>query len=143
VPEDQREALVPYANFIKVDVTKVPPAESTSMAGRYASEQCRMLAHKVETRQHFVTAGKAGFTWFQGYFFRHPENLRARKIPANQATYLRLLSAVSKSEVDFAELEDLIKHEPSLCYGLLRYLNSPSRLIVPSPIRSECFKPAG
>jgi c-di-GMP-related signal transduction protein len=27
--------------------------------------------------------------------------------------------------VDFAEIEGLIKHEPSLCYRLLRYLNSP------------------
>jgi c-di-GMP-related signal transduction protein len=28
-------------------------------------------------------------------------------------------------KVDFAEIEALIKHEPSLCYQLLRYLNSP------------------
>jgi c-di-GMP-related signal transduction protein len=135
VPDDKREALVPYADFIKVDVTKIPPAGTAAMAGRYASDKCRMLAHKVETREHFVTAGKAGFTRFQGYFFRHPENMRARQIPANQSTYLRLLSAVSKSEVDFAELEDLIKHEPSLCYGLLRYLNSPL-LGLSSPVLS-------
>ena len=38
---------------------------------------------------------------------------------------MRLLSAVSKPEIDFAEIEELIKHEPSLCYRLLRYLNSP------------------
>jgi EAL and modified HD-GYP domain-containing signal transduction protein len=38
---------------------------------------------------------------------------------------LRLLRAISKSDVDFAEIEDLIKREPSLCYRLLRYMNSP------------------
>jgi c-di-GMP-related signal transduction protein len=125
VPRDPREALIPYADYLKVDVTTVPPMQCAELAGRYASETCHMLAHKVETRQHFVTAGKNGFTRFQGYFFRHPENLQVRQIPANQATYLRLLSAVSKSEVDLAEVEGLIKHEPALCYRLLRYLNSP------------------
>ncbi len=125
VPRDPREALVSQADYIKVDVTRVPPMQCAEMAKRYADYNCIMLAHKVETRQHFITAGKNGFTRFQGYFFRHPENLQARHIPANQATYLRLLSAVSKAEVDLAEVEELIKHEPALCYRLLRYLNSP------------------
>jgi c-di-GMP-related signal transduction protein len=97
----------------------------TALAARYASAECHMLAQKVETRDQFLTPRKNGFTRFQGYFFRHPENLRGRQIPANQATYVRLLTAVSRPEVDFTEIENLIKHEPSLCYGLLRYLNSP------------------
>ncbi len=125
IPGDKREALIPHADFIKVDIKKVLPEQSVSLVKRYATEQCRMLAQKVETRQQFITAGKNGFTRFQGYFFRHPESLRARQIPANQATYVRLLTAVSKPEIDFAEIEALIKHEPSLCYRLLRYLNSP------------------
>ncbi len=124
-PGDKREALVPYADFIKIDIKAVPPAQSAPLVSRYGSDACRMLAQKVETRQQFVTSAKDGFTRFQGYFFRHPETLRARKIPANQATYVRLLAAVSKPEVDFAEIEALIKREPSLCYRLLRYLNSP------------------
>ncbi len=135
VPGDPRQALVQYADFIKVDVTKVPSMQSAPLAARYASASCRMLAHKVETRQHFLTAQKARFTWFQGYFFRYPEILQVRQIPANQATFLRLLSAVSKPGVDFAEIEALIKHEPSLCYRLLRYLNSPL-LGLSSPVAS-------
>ena len=109
--------------------------QAASLVQRHASNTQRMVAHKVETRQHFVTAGKNGFTWFQGYFFRHPENMKARHIPANQATSLRLLSAVSKPEVDLAEVEGLIKHEPALCYRLLRYLNSPA-LGLSSPVLS-------
>jgi c-di-GMP-related signal transduction protein len=125
VPEDKREALVPYARFIKVDTSKVLSEQCAALSGRYAREDCFMLAQKVESRDQFVTARKNGFTRFQGYFFRRPENLRARQIPANQATYIRLLTAVSRPTVDFAEIEALIKHEPSLCYRLLRYLNSP------------------
>jgi EAL and modified HD-GYP domain-containing signal transduction protein len=125
VPDDPREPLVAYADFLKVDITRIPPVHCASLVARYGGKTCHMLAHKVETRQHFLTAQKAGFTHFQGYFFRYPESLQVRQIQANQATYLRLLSAVSKPEVDLNEIEALIKHEPALCYRLLRYMNSP------------------
>ena len=125
VPNDPREGLIPYARFLKIDVTRVSAEESALLARLYATEGCQLLAQQVDTREQFLTAKKSTFTRFEGYFFRVPENLRTRQIPANQATYVRLLSAVSKPEVDFPEIEDLIKHEPSLCYRLLRYLNSP------------------
>jgi c-di-GMP-related signal transduction protein len=131
-PNDRRQTLVQFADFLKVDIGKCPPAESASLAASYSNQRCRMLAQKVESRGQFISAGKHGFTCFQGYFFRRPESLQVRQIPANQATYVRLLSAVSKSEVDFAEIEGLVKHEPALCYRLLRYMNSPLlRLSVP------------
>ena len=135
MPGDQREALVPYADFIKIDVRRIPPEESPPMVARYAGNHRRMLAQKVETRVQFLTAMKDGFALFQGYFFRHPERMRARHIPTNQAGNLRLLQAISAPEVDLAEVEDLIKHDASLCYRLLRYLNSPL-LGVPAPVKS-------
>jgi c-di-GMP-related signal transduction protein len=125
VPDDKREPLIPYTRFIKVDITKVSTEPCVDLVRRYGREECRMVAQKVETRIQFLTARKDGFTRFQGYFFRHPENMQARRIPANQMTYVNLLAAVSKPKVDFVEIEALIKREPSLCYQLLRYLNSP------------------
>lgn len=132
---DARESLIPFADFVKVDLKDVSAAENSALVTQYASEQCRMLAQKVETRQDLNLAKKNGFTLFQGYFFRHPERMRARQIPANQSTYLLLLRAISKPEVDFLEIEDLIKREPSLCYRLLCYLNSPL-LGLSSPVSS-------
>ena len=134
-PDDKRAGLVPYAEYIKVDITKTAPGPSAAIVAAHGSDCCRMLAHKVETRERFLQASKSGFTVFQGYFFQRPESLQVREIPANQATYMRLLSAVSKSDIDFAEIESLIKHEPSLCYRLLRYLNSPL-LGLSSPVLS-------
>jgi len=124
VPRDAREALVPYAAFLKVDTKKVLREECVSLVSQYG-KRCLMLAQKVETRENFVNAKKDGFVRFQGYFFRHPEGVGSRSIPANQGIYVRLLSAVSKPVLDLDEIETLIKHEPSLCYRLLRYLNSP------------------
>jgi c-di-GMP-related signal transduction protein len=84
-----------------------------------------MLAEKVETRELFDKARHDGFAYFQGYFFRRPELLKAREIPANQLNYLRMLKAVSRDEMDIRELETLIKSEASVLYRWLRYLNSP------------------
>lgn len=135
VTGDEREALTPYADFVKVDVTRVPPMQCAALANTYAGPQRLMLAHKVETRQQFLTASKAGFKRFQGYFFHHPENIQVRQIPPSQVTNLRLLSAVSKTQVEFEEIENLIKHDAPMCYRLLRYLNSPL-LGLSSPVHS-------
>jgi c-di-GMP-related signal transduction protein len=135
VPDDKREALIPYARFIKVDISRVAADACAALVKRCAGEQCCMVAQKVETREQFLTARVHGFTRFQGYFFRHPENMQTRRIPANQMTYVNLLAAVSKAKIDFAEIEALIKHEPALCYQLLRYLNSPL-LGLSSPVLS-------
>jgi c-di-GMP-related signal transduction protein len=135
MPDDPREALVFLADFIKVDITRVGSQQYAAMVEKYAGKSRLIVATKVESRLNFLSARSAGFNRFQGYFFHHPENMQARQIPANQATYLRLLNEVSKPQVNFAEIEALIKREPALCFRLLRYLNSPL-LGLSSPVES-------
>jgi len=124
VMNDPRVALVEFADIIKVDMKGTTPAERIAMVKRYASPKRRLLAEKVETREEFEACKKAGFTYFQGYFFRRPELLQARDIPANRVNYLRLLQVISQEEIEPREIEGIIKAEASLCYRLLRYLNS-------------------
>jgi EAL and modified HD-GYP domain-containing signal transduction protein len=94
------------------------------MVKRYVPRGCHLLAEKVETQAEFVAARQAGFHYFQGYFFRKPELLKAQTISTNRINYLRLLEAASRPELDPKEIENVIKSEPSFCYRLLRYLNS-------------------
>ncbi|HZZ17523.1 MAG TPA: HDOD domain-containing protein [Candidatus Sulfotelmatobacter sp.] len=121
---DPRESLTDLADIIKVDLRATAAAEAAAMVKRYGPGRCRMLAEKVETREEFSGAQKDGFLYFQGYFFRRPEILTAHEIPANQVNYLRMLTAVSRPELDVREIENLVKSEASLCYRLLCYLNS-------------------
>ncbi|MGA7896496.1 MAG: HDOD domain-containing protein [Candidatus Sulfotelmatobacter sp.] len=121
---DPREALADVADIIKVDLRSFSPTDAAAMVKRYGPWRCRMLAEKVETREEFVATKKAGFLYFQGYFFRRPETLTAHDIPANRLNYLRMLTAVSQRQLDVREIENLVKGEASLCYRLLRYLNS-------------------
>jgi EAL and modified HD-GYP domain-containing signal transduction protein len=83
-----------------------------------------MLAEKIETHTDFVRARDQGFVYFQGYFFRRPETLNTTDLPGNTLHYLQMLQEVSRPELDLPGLERLIKIEASVCYRLLRYLNS-------------------
>jgi c-di-GMP-related signal transduction protein len=121
---DPRETLTDFADIIKVDLRATSAADAAAMVKRYGPWRCRMLAEKVETREEFAIAKKAGFVYFQGYFFRRPEILTAHEIPANRVNYLRMLTEVSKPELDVRAIENVVKGEASLCYRLLRYLNS-------------------
>ena len=126
VADDARTRLTNLADIIKVDLSLCPFDQAAGMVKRYGSRRCQMLAEKVETHEQFAAARKAGFAYFQGYFFRHPETLATHEIPENRINYLRIWQAISRPQLDIREVEDLIKREASLCYRLLRYLNSPA-----------------
>lgn len=121
---DPREPFTAFADILKVDMRQTPIEQGAEMVKKYGSWRCNLLAEKVETREEFTAAKAAGFTYFQGYFFRRPEVLQAKEIPANRLSYLRLLRAVSQPELNVREFEEMIKQEVSICYRLLRYLNS-------------------
>ena len=124
IPDDPRTPLTEMADILKVDIRQTSMEEAKELVKKHGPWRCRMLAEKVETREEFTAAKAAGFVYFQGYFFRRPEVLHAKEIPANRLNCLRLLRAVSQPEVDVRELEAIIKQEASVCYRLLRYLNS-------------------
>ncbi|HEY1462693.1 MAG TPA: HDOD domain-containing protein [Terriglobales bacterium] len=124
VENDPRGALTDFADIIKVDVRNTTPAQRAAMVKKYGPWRCRMLAEKVETWQEFVETRNAGFLYFQGYFFQRPEVVSTKEIPVNQMSYLRMLQAVSQPELNHKEIENVIKSEASLCYRLLRYMNS-------------------
>lgn len=123
VPGDMRESLTTIADIIKLDLILTPRNQWHKMVARY-SPRIQMLAEKVETRQDFLDTRNMGFTYFQGYFFARPVIVSASEVPPTQINYVRMLQVVHQPLIDYAALEELIKQEASLCYRLLRYLNS-------------------
>ena len=116
--------LVKLADFIKVDFRLSSPEEQRALANRHRPHGIRMLAEKVETPDEYNIAREMGYTLFQGYFFCRPEILKRRDIPAFKLAYLDLLQTATAPQFDMAKLASKVKHEPSITYKLLRYLNS-------------------
>lgn len=124
VADDKREALAEMADIIKVDMKLTTDEQRVAILKKFGYWRHRWLAEKIETRESFMRARDQGFVYFQGFFFRRPEKLRTRDLPGNRLNYLRMLQQVSRPELDVPALEGLIKLEASVCYRLLRYLNS-------------------
>ena len=111
------------AEIIKVDFLATNVLQQADFA-RFARGGMTLLAEKVETREQFELAKKLGYTHFQGYFFARPTVVSSADISLLQARCLRILQKTFDPDYEPKELAAVIKQEPSLCYRLLRYLDS-------------------
>ena len=124
VDEKKWEPLLALVDFVKVSFRSTPPAERKRLAHRLHPRGLQLLAEQIETRDEFEEAVELGYAYFQGYFLFRPETVTGREIRGFKLSYLRLLQAVSASELSRDEVEALIKRDASLSHLLLRYLNS-------------------
>ena len=116
--------LVALADILKIDFRATGPAQRLEIASRYANRHLQLLAEKVEAPEEHAAGMQMGYSLFQGYFFCRPEMLQHRALPSSKLAYLELLRAATAPEFNIQELASSIKHEASLTFRLLRYLNS-------------------
>lgn len=117
------EPIIELADYVKVDFLATDASTRRELATRYGS-RVRLLAEKVETAEDFREGVRLGYEYFQGFYFCKPEMISRRAIPAFKLNYMRLIQEVSRPELDFTRLEEIIKGEVSLSVRLLRLLNS-------------------
>ncbi len=120
----KHKPLLGLVDIVKVDFQRTTSRHRQDLLLGYGDRRLKFLAEKVETRSEWEEAREMGFSHFQGYFFGKPELISSREIPAYRYNYYHLLQAIHRKQPKLSELEDIIKHESSLSYRLLRYLNS-------------------
>ncbi len=123
VYSSRMEPLLDAANVVKVEMA-TPRAQQEAMVRDYHGRGIQMLAEKVETPEEFSWAHRAGYDFFQGYFFARPTVIQGRQIPALKLNCLRLLREAHRPVIDFDVLTKLIGQDVSFSYKLLRYANS-------------------
>jgi len=124
VPGSDAEALLPFATFVKLDVLTLPRHLVAAHAPRLLDRGLTLLAEKVETPEMLADARALGCTLFQGYHFCRPHTLTMRPLSASQVTQMRLLAALLQPTASIVQIEDLLKHDASLTYRVLRCVNS-------------------
>jgi EAL and modified HD-GYP domain-containing signal transduction protein len=124
VGHEHYRPLVELADIIKVDFLATSSASRRDMKRRFATRGIKFLAEKVETREAFQEAMETGYSYFQGYFFSKPLIMSRKEIPAFKLNLFRVIQAINRPELDFRRIEDTIKHDASLTYKLLCYINS-------------------
>lgn len=124
VLRDDYEPLILLADIIKLDFLNTPIKENKEIIKKYGDMGIKFLAEKIETIEDFNLAVDLGCTYFQGYFFAKPEVLPSRTILPYKLSYLRLINAMYEEDPDFDEIAEIIEHDVSFSYEVLKLVNS-------------------
>ncbi len=119
----EANAFLSLADIVKVETHQTSPELVAFILERTRSGT-KLLAKHVETREEYETACALGFELFQGFYFCKPQLMAMRTLSPSRVSNLRLLQATLNEELEFSELETIIKQDPALCYRLLRFINS-------------------
>lgn len=123
---DEMYPLVRLAHIIKVDVRQWSPAELAAQVAKLSRYGSALLAEKVETHAEFDYCKELGFRYFQGYFLSRPNIVQGARPPTNKLAILELVSKIQDPDIELHELERIIKHDVSLSYRILNFINSAS-----------------
>jgi EAL and modified HD-GYP domain-containing signal transduction protein len=124
VCDDWTNPLIHFADIIKVDFRATTAEARAELPSLITSRKIKPLAEKIETRAEFDEALRLGYAYLQGYFFSKPLVLSGRDVPGFKQRYLQVLREINKPSLDFAQIEEIIKREPSLVVKLMTYINS-------------------
>ncbi|WP_312568940.1 HDOD domain-containing protein [Comamonas sp.] len=115
---------LPMASFIKLDMLTFP-LENAQALVKFARTHtmAQIVAEKVETQAQFEHMHELGVKLFQGFWFAKPDLVHTRTVRPSQAIILQLINLV-RNQSSTAEIEELLKKDPTLSFNLLRFINS-------------------
>lgn len=122
-PEYQE--LIELADYVKIDFRLTQGEERWALVKRMARPGLVFLAEKVETREEYKDAIRNGYSLLQGYFFSKPEVVAGKTLQLAEQSAMLFLQELAKEEVNYHQLETLIRHDVPLSYKILRFINSP------------------
>ncbi len=122
-PGSKAASLLPFANFVKVDALATTPADRQAVR-KAVPTTTSLVAEKVETAEVYEELKTAGFHLFQGFYFCKPTTFKTGALSSRRLAYAQLLQALNDPNCTVNRVEDLIKHDASLIYKVLRCVNS-------------------
>jgi EAL and modified HD-GYP domain-containing signal transduction protein len=112
------------ASFIKFDLTVMRLQSLGSFIKlAHAKTAAQLIAEKVETPSQYEMVAGLGVKLFQGFWFAKPVLVQGQSVRPAQANILQLINLVRK-QASTAEIEEVLKRDPTLSFNLLRFINS-------------------
>jgi EAL and modified HD-GYP domain-containing signal transduction protein len=122
---DDVQQLLPLVDTIKFDLRDMPLSALLKLTPQFKLAGKKLLAEKVENQEQFETCLELGFDYFQGYYFAKPVVLSGKKLSPSQMAIMQLMAQIN-SDADTADIERSIKKDITLCFNLLRLVNTPA-----------------
>lgn len=118
------EEWLPLAAYIKFDTVVLKSATMHSFIRlAQAKTQAHLVAEKVSTQAQYLQLKELGVGLFQGDWFAQATLVEGQSMRPGQATILQLINQVRK-QASTAEIEEVLKRDPTLSFNLLRFINS-------------------
>ena len=137
VYDDRFIPMLELADIVKVDVLNMSDEAIVEAYERLEPFGAKLLAEKIETRAQFDLCFEIGFDYFQGYFLAKPNVVIGSTVVPSRMNILRLLSEIQSPVCDFERVQEIVSHDVSLSFKLLKHINAS---VYGMPRRIESIK---
>jgi EAL and modified HD-GYP domain-containing signal transduction protein len=114
------------ADIICLDISNRVLPDLIDICDKATAYGSVMLANQVDNQTLFDICRRAGFSFFQGSFFKQPEDISVKKVLSGTISKFALMKAIEQKDPDFSELAATIQADVAISFRLLSYLNSAS-----------------
>jgi c-di-GMP phosphodiesterase len=118
------EPLIEIADIIKVELPAIEDSDLPRHVELLRRSNVKLLAEKIETHEEFEFCRNLGFDLYQGYFLSKPRIVSGTSATTGRLTAVQLVGQLSDPAVDVDDLVKTMRTDPSLCYKLMKYINS-------------------
>lgn len=123
-PDDPRRALFELVDLVRLDLATVDKRARDTVAEEARSAGARVLVTGVDTDDDLVAAWQLRADLAQGFFFADPDTFETKRASELGGHRLGLLEACSRPELDYDEVEQLLRQDLALAERFLRYVNA-------------------
>jgi len=121
----ENAAFVPLASYVVLEMGVLELDRAAALArGIHSGTKAVALATHVSSAFEYRHLASSGVKLFEGLWFTQPSAKPDKSVQLSYASLIQLLNMVVR-EAELHEIEDLLRHEPTLSYKLLTYINSP------------------
>jgi len=117
-------AILDVADIVKIDVSKYAASALADLVEALRRRRLTLIAEHIETAEELQRCIALGFEGFQGFFLQHPLMFSARRVPSTRLGAVRLIAMLQNEDASIHDIEDLLSHDVSLSYRVLRCINS-------------------
>ncbi len=124
------DPVLALVDYIKVEIPQLNREEIKQHVTLLKKYNVKLIAEKIESEEEYNFLYECGFDLFQGYFLAKPKIIKGKTIPANKLAIISLLAELNNDKVKISDLVTDISKDISLCYKILRYINSAHYALV-------------
>jgi EAL and modified HD-GYP domain-containing signal transduction protein len=130
------ERLLELASIVKIDFQAVSREDMPALVERCRAYDVMLLAEKVETEDDIAWGMDLGFELFQGYAIERPDIVRGQSVAASALAHVQLAMTLLTDDVEFDDLEEILRREPGLVVQVLQMASVGSHLGMRRQVRT-------